>query len=102
MLSDFRAAVEGDLKRNHDAQPAAYRAPGVLLETKWSYPIDICRRSYGESPHCMRAAHTKPLRLDLGLVRGKTPIIQARFGAWTLHDPRPYSRSNFSIGTAAP
>ncbi len=41
VLSDFGAAVWGDLKRSHDAQPAVYRSPEVMLETKWSYPVDI-------------------------------------------------------------
>ncbi|KAK7429441.1 hypothetical protein QQZ08_004033 [Neonectria magnoliae] len=41
VLSDFGAAVRGDLKRNHDAQPAVYRSPEVMLKTEWSYPVDI-------------------------------------------------------------
>ncbi|CAH0044611.1 unnamed protein product [Clonostachys solani] len=40
-MSDFGAAVRGDLKRNHDAQPEVYRSPEVMLEVTWSYPIDI-------------------------------------------------------------
>ena len=41
VLSDLGAAVEGDLERNQDAQPAVYRSPEVVLGTKWSYPVDI-------------------------------------------------------------
>ncbi|KAL2260189.1 hypothetical protein VTK26DRAFT_5885 [Humicola hyalothermophila] len=41
ILSDFGCAVRGDLKRNHDAQPNVYRAPEVMLQAAWSYPIDI-------------------------------------------------------------
>lgn len=41
VLSDFGAAVRADLKRNHDAQPAVYRSPEVMLEAEWSYPVDI-------------------------------------------------------------
>ncbi len=41
VLSDFGAALRGDLKRNHDAQPNVYRSPEVMLETDWSYPVDI-------------------------------------------------------------
>ena len=41
VLSDFGAAVRGDVKRNHDAQPAVYRAPEVMLQAEWSYPVDI-------------------------------------------------------------
>lgn len=41
ILSDFGSAVRGDEKRNHDAQPAVYRSPEVMLRTGWSYPIDI-------------------------------------------------------------
>lgn len=41
VLSDFGSAVCGDLKRNHDAQPAIYRSPEVMLRAEWSYPVDI-------------------------------------------------------------
>lgn len=41
VLSDFGAAVRGDVKRNHDAQPNVYRSPEVMLMTEWSYPVDI-------------------------------------------------------------
>lgn len=41
VLGDFGSAVEGDRKRNHDAQPDVYRSPEVMLETEWSYPVDI-------------------------------------------------------------
>ncbi|CEL08702.1 hypothetical protein ASPCAL11847 [Aspergillus calidoustus] len=41
VLSDFGCAVEGDRKRNHDAQPNVYRSPEVMLKTEWSYPADI-------------------------------------------------------------
>jgi hypothetical protein len=41
ILSDFGAAVRGDVKRNHDAQPNVYRSPEVMLMAPWSYPADI-------------------------------------------------------------
>lgn len=41
VLSDFGAAVRGDQKRNHDAQPNVYRSPEVMLKAEWSYPVDI-------------------------------------------------------------
>ncbi|KAG7152481.1 Serine/threonine-protein kinase SRPK like [Verticillium longisporum] len=41
VLGDFGAAVRGDKKRNHDAQPNVYRSPEVMLKTEWSYPADI-------------------------------------------------------------
>lgn len=41
VLGDFGAAVRGDVKRNHDAQPNVYRSPEVMLTTEWSYPVDI-------------------------------------------------------------
>ncbi|RDL34569.1 CMGC protein kinase [Venustampulla echinocandica] len=41
VLSDFGSAVSGELKRNHDAQPNVYRSPEVMLQTEWSYPVDI-------------------------------------------------------------
>jgi serine/threonine protein kinase len=41
VLSDFGSAVQGDEKRNHDAQPDVYRSPEVMLKTDWSYPVDI-------------------------------------------------------------
>lgn len=41
VLSDFGSAVRGDEKRNNDAQPNVYRSPEVMLETEWSYLVDI-------------------------------------------------------------
>ena len=41
VLSDFGAAVRGDQRRCHDAQPNVYRSPEVMLKTEWSYPVDI-------------------------------------------------------------
>ncbi|KAK4099170.1 kinase domain-containing protein [Parathielavia hyrcaniae] len=41
VLCDLGAAVRGDVKRNHDAQPNVYRSPEVMLSTPWSYPADI-------------------------------------------------------------
>ncbi|TGO22271.1 hypothetical protein BPAE_0175g00150 [Botrytis paeoniae] len=41
VLSDFGSAIRGDLKRNHGAGPQIYRAPEVMIEAPWSYPIDI-------------------------------------------------------------
>ncbi|TVY38711.1 Serine/threonine-protein kinase [Lachnellula occidentalis] len=40
-LSDFGSAVRGDVKRNHEAGPQVYRAPEVMVEAAWSYPVDI-------------------------------------------------------------
>lgn len=33
--------VNGDVKRNHYAQPQVYRSPEVLLQAPWSYPAGI-------------------------------------------------------------
>lgn len=41
VLSDFGSAVRGDVEHIEDAQPNVYRSPEVMLETPWSYPIDI-------------------------------------------------------------
>lgn len=41
VLSDFGEVVQGDVKRNHDAQPNVYRSPEVMLKADWSYPIDM-------------------------------------------------------------
>ncbi|KAF7896477.1 hypothetical protein EAF00_006491 [Botryotinia globosa] len=41
VLSDFGSAVQGDLKRNHNAGPQIYRAPEVMVKAAWSYPVDI-------------------------------------------------------------
>ncbi|KAH8433712.1 uncharacterized protein LDX57_011346 [Aspergillus melleus] len=41
VLSDFGSAVQGDEKRNHDAQPNVYRSPEVMLKTDWSYSVDM-------------------------------------------------------------
>lgn len=41
VLGDLGSAVEGDEKRNHDAQPEVYRSPETMLKVDWSYPIDI-------------------------------------------------------------
>lgn len=40
-LGDFGAAVNGDEKQAHDAQPSVYRSPEVMLQAEWSYPVDI-------------------------------------------------------------
>ncbi|CAG8938994.1 unnamed protein product [Penicillium salamii] len=41
VLSDFGSAVQGEERRDHDAQPNIYRSPEVMLKTDWSYPVDI-------------------------------------------------------------
>ena len=41
ILRDFGTVVNGELKRNRDARPNIYRSPEVILETPWSYPVDI-------------------------------------------------------------
>ncbi|GKZ39641.1 hypothetical protein AbraIFM66950_000802 [Aspergillus brasiliensis] len=41
VLSDFGSAVRGGERRDHDAQPAVYRSPEVMLQMEWNYPIDI-------------------------------------------------------------
>lgn len=41
VLSDFGEVVNGDVERNHNAQPDVYRSPEVMLQAAWSYPIDI-------------------------------------------------------------
>ena len=41
VLCDFGAARFGDEVNNDDIQPEVYRAPEVILEMDWSYPVDI-------------------------------------------------------------
>ncbi|KFY42383.1 hypothetical protein V494_02434 [Pseudogymnoascus sp. VKM F-4513 (FW-928)] len=41
VLCDFGAARFGDEVNNEDIQPEVYRAPEVILEMDWSYPVDI-------------------------------------------------------------
>lgn len=41
LLCDFGEAVQGEEKRNHNAQPEFYRSPEVMLKANWSYPADI-------------------------------------------------------------
>ncbi|EME78805.1 serine/threonine kinase [Pseudocercospora fijiensis CIRAD86] len=41
VLSDFGAAVRGDIEHDVFVQPEAYRSPEVAMEMEWSYPIDI-------------------------------------------------------------
>lgn len=41
-LGDFGSAVLGDIPRNGQfIQPGLYRAPEVMLEKEWNYPVDI-------------------------------------------------------------
>ena len=41
VLADLSAAVRGEKRRDHIAQPDLYRAPEVMLKAPWSYPVDI-------------------------------------------------------------
>ncbi|KAI0470082.1 serine threonine protein kinase, CMGC group [Xylariaceae sp. FL0804] len=41
VLCDFGSAVAGGVEHTEDVQPDIYRAPEVILEAPWSYPIDI-------------------------------------------------------------
>ncbi|KAL8856069.1 MAG: hypothetical protein Q9178_007325 [Gyalolechia marmorata] len=41
LLSDFGAAVLGDVHHDQDVQPNVYRSPEVCLQAPWSYSIDI-------------------------------------------------------------
>ncbi|KAL8788594.1 MAG: hypothetical protein Q9195_007238 [Heterodermia aff. obscurata] len=41
LLSDFGAAVSGDIEHHRDVQPNVYKAPEVCLKAPWSYSIDI-------------------------------------------------------------
>lgn len=41
VLSDFGAAVSGDVAHDEDVQPDVYRSPEVCLKIPWSYSIDI-------------------------------------------------------------
>ncbi|KAI1433369.1 kinase domain protein [Xylaria sp. CBS 124048] len=41
VLSDFGAAVRGDVQRNHDALPAVHQPPEIILKVDWSYPVEI-------------------------------------------------------------
>lgn len=59
VLSDFGAAVRGDLKRNHDAQPAVYRSPEVMLKAESSYPVDIWNVGVMVCLPCVRVVKTQ-------------------------------------------
>ncbi|KAK0111633.1 hypothetical protein ONS95_001978 [Cadophora gregata] len=41
VLSDFGSAVSGVEVQTNYAQPVIYRAPEMMLEAGWSYPVDI-------------------------------------------------------------
>jgi serine/threonine-protein kinase SRPK3 len=41
MLCDFSLARDGQVEHRHDIQPDPYRAPEVILEMPWGYPVDI-------------------------------------------------------------
>ncbi|KAJ5623337.1 CMGC/SRPK protein kinase [Penicillium lividum] len=41
LLGDFGSAVRGDRERYHCVQPHFFRAPEVMLNANWSYPVDI-------------------------------------------------------------
>lgn len=41
VLCDFGSAVAADEEHFEDVQPDVYRAPEVILEAPWSYPIDM-------------------------------------------------------------
>ncbi|KAH7368907.1 protein kinase [Plectosphaerella cucumerina] len=41
VLCDFGSAVVGDIEHREDVQPDISRAPEVILESSWSYEIDI-------------------------------------------------------------
>lgn len=41
VLCDLGSATPGDQENTADAQPDAYRAPEMMLEIPWSYPVDI-------------------------------------------------------------
>lgn len=73
VLSDFGAAVRGDQKRNHDAQPNVYRSPEVMFKTDWSFPVDIWNVGVMVSSCNIHSpmyvvSDWNPRRLDLGLV----------------------------------
>jgi serine/threonine-protein kinase SRPK3 len=41
ILCDFSLARNGQVEHCHDIQPDPYRAPEVILEMPWGYPVDI-------------------------------------------------------------
>ena len=41
ILCDFSLARDGQIKQCHDIQPDLYRAPEVILEMPWGYPVDV-------------------------------------------------------------
>ncbi|KAL5348412.1 hypothetical protein ACLOAV_006895 [Pseudogymnoascus australis] len=41
ILCDFSLARNGQIEHRHDIQPDPYRAPEVILEMPWGYPVDI-------------------------------------------------------------
>lgn len=68
VLCDFGSAVPGDVEHSEDVQPDVYRAPEVILEAPWSYPIDIWNAG------CMVSTQ-KGRESNLLLVQELTPNI---------------------------
>ena len=80
VLSDFGSAVQGDERRNHDAQPNVYRSPEVMLKTDWSYPVDIWNVGvmvYLSSPLSISIPCTDQLgKTGVGFAWGQTPFLR--------------------------
>lgn len=79
VLGDFGAAVRGDQKRNHDAQPNVYRSPEVMLKTGWSYPVDIW--NVGAMVSSFDIPPSIPSNIRVGMVSDKL-ISAPRSGTW--------------------
>jgi serine/threonine protein kinase len=53
-LGDFGSAVQGDEPRNGEVlQPSLYRAPEVVLEKEWNYPVDVWNLGVWVSYTCL-------------------------------------------------
>lgn len=81
VLGDFGETIRGDVKRNHDAQPDVYRSPEVMLETEWSYPVDIWNvgvmvRTRLDCPSpSRRTLSLLTTVVDLGPLRRTAPVL---------------------------
>ena len=104
VLGDFGAAVRGDVKRNHDAQPYVYRSPEVMLKTEWSYPVDIWNVGAMVSPiptPKMMPIIVTELATDLGPLRGQTSLLWVRHREGQIHHASPPRRGGRHARAAA-
>lgn len=102
VLCDFGSVVPGDVEHTEDIQPDIYRAPEVILEVPWSYEVDIWNAGCMVSVELSNSVHRllTLLFLDLGSVRGRTPLHRHRSRSPSLQKSSTFSRNYRAAGTA--